>query len=152
MKEELRMQRTGWDGGRWLAVSTTKERKNAVDRKRERRKKLPGGEVSAAHGAESCSTKCTLHAVRNKPKISFQSRKPFRVLLWSSFYMKMQPGFDKTAATAPSTLNSLVETQCSTRSSLPLLFGGFLRVLRAACSSCSLLSSQLKRSWLVMES
>lgn len=93
-----------------MAVSAT-EGYSTEEEKGERRKKLvvAGGEVSAAHVAELCSANGMLHAVRNKPKTSFQSRKPFSALLCSSFYMKMPPGFDKTAATATSTPNSLVE-------------------------------------------
>lgn len=120
--------------------------KGTAQRRRERKKKLvvPGGEVSAAHGPLR-STKCTPLAVRNKPKVSFQFWKPFSALL-CSFYMKMPPGFDKTAATATSTLNSLVEANVQLAARFLCFFSGFLWVLKAACSSCSQLSSQLKRS------
>lgn len=127
----------------WPPVKGTAQRR----RKRKGRRSqpmVPGGEVSAAHGAELCSTKCTPHAVRNKTKISFHSRKPFSALVCSSFHMKMPPGFDKTAAAATSTLNSLVEANVRLAARFLCFFFGFLWVLRAVCGSCSRLSSQLK--------
>lgn len=124
----------------------TSEGNSPEEEKKERKKKpvVPGGEVSAAHGAELCSTKCTPHAVRNKTKMSFHSRKPFSALLCSSFHMKMPPGFDKTAAAATSTLNSLVEANVRLAARFLCFFFGFLWVLSAVCGSCSRLSSQLK--------
>lgn len=96
--------------------------------------------------------KCMPHAVGNETKISFQSWKPFSALLCFSFHMKMQPGFDKTAATATLTQNSLVEANVRLKARFLHFSFGFLWVLRAARGSCSKLSSPLKGSWLVMES
>lgn len=109
-----------------MAVATS-EGNSPEEEKKERKKKpvVPGGEVSVAHGAELCSTKCTPHAVRNKTKISFHSRKPFSALLCSSFHMKMPPGFDKTAAAATSTLNSLVEANVRLSARFLCFFFGF---------------------------
>lgn len=124
-----------------MAVATS-EGNSPEEEKKERKKKpvVPGGEVSVAHGAELCSTKCTPHAV----KISFHPRKPFSALLCSSFHMKMPPGLDKTAAAATSTLNSLVEANVRLAARFLCFFFGFLWVLSAVCGSCSRLSSQLK--------
>lgn len=65
------------------------------------------------------------------------------------FHMKMPPGFDRTASTATSTLNSLVEPYVQLVACFLCFFFFFLWVLRAPCGSCSRLSSQLKGAdWL----